>query len=193
MKNKIQIMFISIGGIFVMMNYINENPIITLLGFLWFGILGLMVAFLPSFVSHRIEKNIECIDLRLQRFIEESWIDHNYDEILKISSDGYKIMCSTGLLRFFYYITRSNTLKDKLLVFSSYLENSIISNLRILKNELHADMEKSIASLLYTKENIRDTDWWNVWKYNENILLIEARLDRQIEQFEELQRTLVRV
>lgn len=114
------------------------------------------------------------------------------DEILTLSTEIYANNTQLAYMKkVWWYFLRKST-NEFLMHFFDEKQKEILEILFDCKSDLQIQIEQNIESINLQKNEVTSTIQWTT-ELNEVWELQKARLDRQIEQFEELQRVLVKV
>lgn len=144
----------------------------------------------PKIFSWQFE-SLENLNRKMEE-INTNDID-NIEEILDVSNRIHTIQTGIGKWKiwthlFFFIRGISKKLKNLWILESKFLYQSLIS----IQGKLHEEIIHQQSILESTKTEVEQNIHWTT-ELEQVSELQKARLDRQIEQFEELQRVLVKV
>jgi hypothetical protein len=128
----------------------------------------------------------------LNHYEKSFYEEKDFSDILETTEKLQKMLASLKFLKFIPYFGRSKKFTNVLEWYAHYIESTIFWTLLNLKKELFQKMTKKSEILSTAKSELQKTSEWNHTLSNITFLQ-SARLDQQIEQFEALQKVLIKV
>lgn len=152
-----------------------------------------IVVFLQWFLPKKIDSYIEELSIKLDDLSTRSFEEiDNISDILESIETARNIIWKAKILRYIGYVWKSQKIKITTDWYAYYIEYTILNTLYHLQKRLWGKIEQQQSTLESAKFEVEKNIAWTT-ELNQISELQRARLDRQIEQFEELQRILVKV
>lgn len=184
-----QIILYSLGmGLLLYTAFVDEYPYMAngcIIGTL---ILFMIYIFLPPLLDWGVRATQKKIEEILEKIETDSNIENTTADILTLIQLSARLIWWVRLLSISTYFYRSKTIRDSLIVYSEYIENRLLEIYRRFQRDLLLQMEWTQSQLHKVKTEIEILWRTPLWK---NTLIVQRRIDNQIEQFEHLKSRLI--
>lgn len=179
-----------LGGLFSIMVILWYNEFAILFGpFLL--LIGIIILLLIAFCESYLSNTLEYLITSNKSFLEEKNRTESISEILTLTSTILTLVNKLRYLRYFVYLFYNSSLTSFNKINTSQVQ-LVLSTLISLRSDLQLRLTEQLSTLEQAKSEVSThIQWTNV--LNQVSELQKARLDRQIEQFEELQRVIMKV